>query len=78
MLVSDARQAIKEEAPLDRLRSLIGELQGVYQGLLAAGGPGPTGGGPSGNRGPSGDGQGQPGGQAGGDDDVIDAEFTSG
>jgi molecular chaperone DnaK len=78
MLVSDARQAIKEEAPLDRLRSLIGELQGVYQGLLAAGGPGPTGGGPSGNGGPSGDGQGQPGGQAGGDDDVIDAEFTSG
>jgi molecular chaperone DnaK len=78
MLVSDARQAIKEEAPLDRLRSLIGELQGVYQGLLAAGGPGPTGGGRSGNGGPSGDGQGQPGGQAGGDDDVIDAEFTSG
>jgi molecular chaperone DnaK len=78
MLVSDARQAIKEEAPLDRLRSLVGELQGVYQGLLAAGGPGPTGGGPSGNGGPSGDGQGQPGGQAGGDDDVIDAEFTSG
>jgi molecular chaperone DnaK len=78
MLVSDARQAIKEEAPLDRLRLLIGELQGVYQGLLAAGGPGPTGGGPSGNGGPSGDGQGQPGGQAGGDDDVIDAEFTSG
>jgi molecular chaperone DnaK len=81
MLVNDARQVIKEEAPLDRLRSLIGELQGVYQGLLAVGGPGPggpgpTGGGPSGNGG--GGGPAQPGGQPGGDDDVIDAEFTSG
>ena len=32
-LVADARQAIKEEAPLDRLRSLTGELQQVYHGL---------------------------------------------
>ncbi|MEU7003013.1 molecular chaperone DnaK [Nonomuraea sp. NPDC046570] len=36
MLVVDARQAIKEEAPLDRLRSLTSELQQVYHGLAAA------------------------------------------
>jgi molecular chaperone DnaK len=68
-LVADARQAIQEQAPLDRLRSLTSELQQVYQSLSAAGsGPGPSGGGPSG--------QGSPG-QPPGDDDVIDAEFTT-
>ena len=36
MLVADARQAVKEEAPLDRLRSLTAELQQVYQGLGAS------------------------------------------
>ena len=46
MLVTDARQAIKEEAPLDRLRSLTGELQQVLQGLMAA----PAGGRPGGGR----------------------------
>jgi molecular chaperone DnaK len=70
MLVGDARQAIKEEAPLDRLRQLTGELQQVLQGLQAAAGPqgGPPPGGPQ-----------QPGGpseQRPGDDDVIDADFT--
>ena len=60
-LVADARQALKEEAPLARLRELTGELQQVYHGLGAA--PGPQGG-PSGT--PQGD----------GGDDVIDAEFT--
>ncbi|GAA0411134.1 chaperone protein DnaK [Acrocarpospora corrugata] len=38
MLVSDARQAVKEEAPLDRLRSLTAELRQVYHGLGAGGG----------------------------------------
>jgi molecular chaperone DnaK len=61
-LVADARQALKEDAPLTRLRELTGELQQVYHGLGAA--PGPQGG-------PSGTGQGD-----GGDEDVIDAEFT--
>ena len=61
-LVADARQALKEDAPLTRLRELTGELQQVYHGLGAA--PGPQGG-------PSGTGQG-----GGGDEDVIDAEFT--
>jgi len=60
-LVADARQAIKEDAPLPRLRELTGELQQVYHGLGAA--PGPQGG-PS--AAPQGD----------GGDDVIDAEFT--
>jgi molecular chaperone DnaK len=71
-LIADARQAIQEQAPLDRLRSLTSELQQIYQSLAAAGsgspGQGPSGGGPSG--------QGSPG-QAPGDDDVIDAEFTT-
>jgi molecular chaperone DnaK len=75
MLVTDARQAMKEEAPLERLRTLTGELQQVLQGLQTATGPGggPQPGGP------------QPGGpQPGGpseqrpDDDVIDADFTPG
>jgi molecular chaperone DnaK len=63
MLVSDARQAVKEEAPLDRLRSLSAELQQIYHSLGAAAQQGPPG--------PSGPAQG------GGGDDVIDAEFTT-
>jgi len=65
MLVNDARQAIKEEAPAERLRTLTGELQQVLQGLLAhAGGA-----------------QGTPGDQPErppDDEDVIDADFTTG
>jgi molecular chaperone DnaK len=74
MLVADARQAVKEEAGLDRLRSLTTELQGVYQGLLSArsggpsGAPGNGGGGPTPGRDRS----------SGPNDDVIDAEFTPG
>ncbi|MDX6230843.1 MAG: molecular chaperone DnaK [Frankiales bacterium] len=68
MLVSDARQAIAEEAPIDRVRSLTGELAqataaldaGASASSAAAGGSGPAGGG---------------GGGAAADDDVIDAEF---
>jgi molecular chaperone DnaK len=76
-LVADARQAIADQAPAGQLRSLTSELQQVYHGLGASGsgssGPGPGGAGPSG-QGPSG--QGSPG-QSPGDDDVIDAEFTT-
>src|SRR5215472_12468611 len=36
MLVSDARQAIAEQAPLDRVRSLTSELQQAYHSLAAA------------------------------------------
>jgi molecular chaperone DnaK len=62
-LVSDARQAVKESAPLDRARSLTSELQQVYHGLSAGGAssPGDTGQEPAGSA---------------GDDDVIDADFT--
>jgi molecular chaperone DnaK len=73
MLVNDARQAVKEEAPLDRLRSLIGELQGVYHGLAAVGAGGA---GAAAGPGPQTAGNGAPGQPT--DDDVIDAEFTAG
>jgi molecular chaperone DnaK len=61
MLVSDARQAIKENAAVDRMRSLTSELQQVLQGLVARQ---PTEEQPS-----SGSGRTT-------DDDVIDADFT--
>jgi molecular chaperone DnaK len=60
-LVSDAREAIKGNAPLDRLRALTSDLQQVYHGLAAGAGAQPGAEAPSGQ---------------GGDDDVIDAEFT--
>jgi molecular chaperone DnaK len=70
MLVNDARKALSEDAPVDRLRSLTGELQQVYQSLSVApsdgGGAGP--GGPAPEERPEGT----------DDEDVIDAEFTSG
>jgi molecular chaperone DnaK len=71
MLVGDARQAVQQEAPLERLRELTGELQQVLQGLQAAG-PGPGGGPPPGGPRQGGPGEQQPG----DDDDVIDADFT--
>jgi molecular chaperone DnaK len=60
LLIADAREAVKNEAPLDRVRSLTSELQQVYQGLAARQSttePPPSDGGSS------------------DDDDVIDAEF---
>jgi molecular chaperone DnaK len=67
MLIADARQAVKDEAPLDRLRSLTGELQQIFHGMAA----GPTGGGgPAPGGGPSAS-SGGPG------DDVIDAEVVN-
>ncbi|MGW0425322.1 molecular chaperone DnaK [Streptomyces sp. NPDC003015] len=69
-LIADARQAVKEEAPLDRVRSLTADLQQMLHGLAAVGG---TVGGPGTGAGPQ-DGPG--GGQSsGGADDVIDADF---
>jgi molecular chaperone DnaK len=62
-LVADARQALAQDTPVERLRTLTAELRQAYQGLAIpeqAGQqdtPGTTSGG-------------------GGDDDVIDAEFT--
>jgi molecular chaperone DnaK len=68
MLVADARQAVADQAPMDRVRELTGELQQVLAGLSAAtAGAGAA---------ASGSGGAQAGGGAGSaDDDVIDAEF---
>ncbi len=67
MLVADARQALKEDPPIERLRSLTSELQQAYHSLGAAGG----------GQGAPGGGTQPGGGGAGADDDVIDAEFTT-
>jgi molecular chaperone DnaK len=67
LLVADARQAVKEDAPMERVQSLTSELQQVLYGLAPAqtsGGDGQ----------PSGDGQGS----RSADDDVVDAEFDRG
>jgi molecular chaperone DnaK len=63
MLVAEAEQALKSEAQLEQLRSMTAELQQVFHGLGATGRPSGSGG---------------PGRPSGGDDDVIDAEFTTG
>jgi molecular chaperone DnaK len=61
-LVADARQALGQDTPVERLRTLTAELQQAYQGLAV-----PAQGGQQDAPGPSG---------SGSDDDVIDAEFT--
>ncbi|WP_326613778.1 molecular chaperone DnaK [Streptomyces scopuliridis] len=66
LLVSDARQAVKGEETLDRVRSLTSELQQVYQALSAR---------PTGPAGPSEPGGPPPASGTGGDDDVVDADF---
>src|SRR5919112_2038875 len=53
MLIEEAREAVKSQAPLDRVRSLTSELQQVYAALSSPR-AGPTGAtGPSGPSGPS-------------------------
>jgi molecular chaperone DnaK len=67
-LVADARQAVQDQAPIDRVRSLTAELQQIYHSLGAAQGP-------AAGAAPGEQAQGQT--PAGGDDDdVIDADFT--
>jgi molecular chaperone DnaK len=63
-LVADARQALKDNSPLDRIRTLTAELQQIYQSLGAAG------------QGPMGAEEG-PLPEVPSDDDVIDAEFST-
>jgi molecular chaperone DnaK len=67
MLIADAREAVEQEAPLDRVRSLTADLQQMYHGLSAISTDSGAGAGP-----------GSAGGQRpGGSDDVIDAEFST-
>ncbi|MEU0803864.1 MULTISPECIES: molecular chaperone DnaK [unclassified Streptomyces] len=73
MLVGDAREAVRNEAGVDRTRPLSSELQQVHAGLAAhatagaGAGAGPETG--------AGAGQARPGGD---DEDVVDAEFDKG
>jgi molecular chaperone DnaK len=64
LLVAEARQAVKGEAPLDQVRSMTAELQQVFHGLGGAG----TAGARATDAG---------GTEPRADDDVIDAEFTT-
>jgi len=68
MLVADARQAVADQAPMDRVRDLTSELQQVLAGLSAVS----AGGGSSATADAS---VGAGGGAGQSDDDVIDAEF---
>ena len=43
MLIEEAREAVKSEAPLDRVRSLTSELQQVYAALSSPRASGPSG-----------------------------------
>ncbi|MFD8804623.1 molecular chaperone DnaK [Streptomyces sp. NPDC059597] len=73
MLVAEARDAVKNEAGVDKVRPLISELQQIHAGLAAHQAQ-TTATGPSDTTGPDGSGQGG----TGADDDVIDAEFDKG
>jgi molecular chaperone DnaK len=66
LLVGEARQAVQEQGPLARVRELTGELQQVFQALMARVGAGVGGGGSDG---------GSSRGAGSADDDVIDADF---
>ncbi len=77
MLIADARQAVRDQAPIDRVRELTSELQQIFHSLQAAAGAGGAGGAGAGGAG-GGQQQRDGGGPApgSGDDDVIDADFT--
>ena len=68
LLIDDARKALEEQAPIDRIRSLTGELHQMNQALSAAA---------SGATAGAGAGRGQGQATDSDADDVIDAEFTS-
>jgi molecular chaperone DnaK len=74
-LVADARQAIQEQAGLDRVRPLIADLQELVHSLPASASA--TAGAASGGNGTGDDGAGADG-QAEPDEEVVDAEFTRG
>jgi len=68
ILLSDARTALEEQAPIDRLRSLTGELHQLNQALATSSRSTTPPPGPSASDGAAG----------ADDDDVIDADFTTG
>ncbi|MDT0545078.1 MULTISPECIES: molecular chaperone DnaK [Streptomyces] len=73
MLVGDAREAVRNEAGVDRTRPLSSELQQVHAGLAAHATAGAGAG--AGTDTGAGAGQARPGGD---DEDVVDAEFDKG
>ncbi|MDI9888783.1 molecular chaperone DnaK [Streptomyces sp. HNM0645] len=72
ILVGDARGAVREEAPVDRVRSLTSELQQIHASLSAHRAGAATG---AAGTGPD---DGASVGAGGAGDDVIDAEFDKG
>jgi molecular chaperone DnaK len=71
-LIADARQALEEQAGLDRVRPLISDLQQIVQALPSAAATAGAGAGPTGDGG----GNGAASGPAEDDEEVVDAEFT--
>jgi molecular chaperone DnaK len=69
LLVDEARQAIKDQAALDRVQSLTQDLQQILHGLASAASASSTAGGAAGTPGAAG---------SASADDVIDADFTTG
>ncbi|WP_433088787.1 molecular chaperone DnaK [Dactylosporangium sp. CA-052675] len=75
MLVEEARQAVRDRAPLERARQLTGDLQQALYSLSAQPAGASAGQGPGG---PQPGGQQSAGARAEGSDDVIDADFSAG
>jgi molecular chaperone DnaK len=73
-LIADARQAVQEQAGLDRVRPLIADLQQVTHSLPTAASAAASAAGNGGGQEASGNGAG--GETAGDDEEVVDAEFT--
>ena len=71
LLLNDARTALEEQADIDRLRALTGEMHQLLQSLAASARAGATAGAPAGSAETS------TGESSDDSDDVIDAEFTA-
>jgi molecular chaperone DnaK len=71
LLVNDARTALDEQADVERLRALSGELHQMLQSLAASVRTGAPAGASAGSA------QSSPGESGDDSDDVIDAEFTA-
>ncbi len=71
LLLNDARTALEEQADIDRLRALTGEMHQLLQSLAASARAGATAGASAGSAETS------PGESSDDSDDVIDAEFTA-